>query len=86
MQTREELIKELKEKFTAEKKWPCLSWNDLADLIIQDRLRVVEPLIKSYDDINFNDKSPENVIKAIELVQKGIMETLTNAGVQNESR
>lgn len=49
MNKREELIKELDIKFPSTSEWPHLRsirMMDVADFIIQDRKRVVEPFVK----------------------------------------
>lgn len=68
---REELIKELKSKIDP-------NWNEIANFIIEDRKRVVEPLVK----IKFNYR--EGAIEVQHRIVDAIEETLKNAGVENE--
>lgn len=82
MSTREELIKELEEKFRLARniaEWDLSEEFDyfggLADFIIEDRKRIVEPLVKAR-----NSKWLTEIEDPI--IREGIDQTLNNAGVE----
>lgn len=75
---REELKKELHRRIEQSANGTL---ETVADFIIENQKKIVEPLLRNYE-IDFSDKSIGNVIKALEVTEKAILETLRLAGVE----
>lgn len=69
---REELIKEIKEKFYSNNGMP--SPRDFYNFVIEDRKRIVEPLAKW--------RRPENARQFLNSIWVSIEKTFKNAGVE----
>lgn len=80
---REKIIRDLKNivinEYMSELNMNVPNYDKLADFIIEDRRRIVDPLVKAYIREDFPKMSLNGQLNSL---YEGTVETLKNAGVQ----